>query len=78
MCTFLSALNGPDPIMAMLMRDPVVLPSGHTVDRTTIASHLLDNNTDPFSRQPMTIQDVRPDDALRDRIAAWLAEHAHT
>lgn len=35
-----------DPIMSTLMTDPVILPSSHvTVDRTTIARHLLSDQT---------------------------------
>ncbi len=38
----------------------MVLPSGNTVDRTTIASYLLGDACDPFTRQPMTLADVVP------------------
>jgi ubiquitin conjugation factor E4 B len=40
--------------MGILMEDPVILPSGHKVDRSVITRHLLNSNTDPFSRQKMT------------------------
>lgn len=40
--------------MGTLMKDPVRLPSGHVVDRGTIMRHLLNTQTDPFTRQPMT------------------------
>lgn len=41
-----------DPIMSTLMIDPVILPSSHViVDRTTIARHLLSDQTDPFNRE---------------------------
>lgn len=43
-----------DELMGTLMVDPIVLPSGHKVDRSTIVRHLLNSNTDPFSRQPLT------------------------
>jgi len=43
-----------DALMGTLMEDPVILPSGHHVDRSIITRHLLNSNTDPFSRQPMT------------------------
>ncbi|XP_017855343.2 ubiquitin conjugation factor E4 A [Drosophila busckii] len=37
-----------DPIISTLMTDPVVLPSSNvTVDRSTIARHLLSDQTDP-------------------------------
>ena len=63
-----------DPIMGILMADPVVLPSKHVVDRSTIMQHLLSDPKDPYTRQPMTIEDVVPDEELRGRIEAWKEE----
>lgn len=37
------------------MRDPVKLPkSDMIIDRVTIVKHLLNNKTDPFTRDPLT------------------------
>ncbi|KAI0136961.1 ubiquitin elongating factor core-domain-containing protein [Xylariales sp. AK1849] len=63
-----------DPLMGMLMTDPVVLPSKNIVDRSTIVQQLLANPLDPFTRNPMTIDDVVPADDLRQQIDAWKAE----
>lgn len=63
-----------DPIMGILMTDPVILPSRHTVDRSTITQHLLSDPKDPYTRQPMTIDDVVPDVELRERIERWKEE----
>ncbi|XP_066565198.1 ubiquitin conjugation factor E4 A isoform X1 [Amia ocellicauda] len=64
-----------DPIMSTLMVDPVLLPSSHvTVDRSTIARHLLSDQTDPFNRSPLTMDQIRPNEELRERIRQWLAE----
>ena len=49
-----------DALMGSLMEDPVILLSGHIVDRSIISRHLLNSNTDPFSRQPMTEQQLLP------------------
>lgn len=50
-----------DPLMYDLMKDPVILPGSKTrIDRSTIRSHLLSDPTDPFSRQPLKIEDVKP------------------
>lgn len=50
-----------DPLMFTLMEDPVILPSsGTTVDRSTIVAHLLNEATDPFNRQPLSIDQVKP------------------
>lgn len=63
-----------DPLMASLMEDPVILPiSKQIVDRSTIQSHLLSDPHDPFNRTPLKIEDVIPNDKLRDEIAAWKA-----
>ncbi|KAI1301826.1 Ubiquitin conjugation factor E4 B [Halotydeus destructor] len=63
-----------DALMDTLMEDPVVLPSGHVVDRPTIARHLLNSPTDPFSRLPLTEAQLVPDTELKTRIAAWKQE----
>jgi ubiquitin conjugation factor E4 B len=60
-----------DEIMGDLMKDPVILPSRHILDRSTIVQHLLSDPKDPYTRQPMTIEDVVPDVALKARIDAW-------
>jgi ubiquitin conjugation factor E4 B len=61
-----------DPILATLMEDPVTLPiSKQIVDRSTIQSHLLSDPHDPFNRTPLKIEDVIPNDALREEIQSW-------
>ncbi|KAJ2983669.1 hypothetical protein NUW58_g6211 [Xylaria curta] len=63
-----------DPIMGDLMTDPVILPSRHIMDRSTIVQQLLSTPKDPFSNVQMTIDDVVPADDLRKQIEAWKAE----
>lgn len=64
-----------DPIMSTLMSDPVILPSSKvTVDRSTIARHLLSDQTDPFNRAPLTMDKVIPNDDLKLEIQKWIAE----
>ncbi|KAK4061306.1 hypothetical protein Trihar35433_9633 [Trichoderma harzianum] len=63
-----------DPIMGDLMRDPVLLPSRHIVDRSTIVQHLLSDPKDPFTRQPMTIEDAVPQTELKEKIEKWRQE----
>lgn len=64
-----------DPIMSTLMTDPVILPSSkQTVDRTTIARHLLSDQTDPFNRSPLSMDQVIPNKELAEEIKQWLAE----
>lgn len=63
-----------DPIMGDLMTDPVLLPSRHIVDKSTIAQHLLSDPKDPFTRQAMTIDDAIPQVELKEKIQKWKAE----
>jgi ubiquitin conjugation factor E4 B len=63
-----------DEILSTFMKDPVVLPSGHIVDRSTITQHLLNDPMDPFSRQPLTADQVQPAVDLKRRMEAWLEE----
>ena len=37
------------------MVDPVKLPSGNVLDRSTIKRHLLNLRSDPFNRQPLSL-----------------------
>lgn len=63
-----------DPLSCRLMKDPVKLPSGQVLDRATILQHLLTDNRDPFSRAPMTEDDLEEMPELRQRIHAWMNE----
>jgi ubiquitin conjugation factor E4 B len=60
-----------DPLMATLMNDPVILPSGVVMDRPIIQRHLLNSQTDPFNRQPLTEAQLIPATQLRQRIHDW-------
>jgi hypothetical protein len=46
---------------------------GTVIDRVTIERSLLDNEINPFSREPMTTDDLVPDDELKARIQKWVA-----
>lgn len=64
-----------DPIMSTLMLDPVTLPSSNvTVDRTTIARHLLSDQSDPFNRSPLTMDQVITNLELKAKITEWIKE----
>ncbi|XP_066259795.1 ubiquitin conjugation factor E4 B [Euwallacea similis] len=63
-----------DPLMDTLMTDPVLLPSGQIMDRSVIMRHLLNSNTDPFNRQPLTEDMLLPVDDLKERIRIWKSE----
>ncbi|XJO72710.1 hypothetical protein BDV3_003791 [Batrachochytrium dendrobatidis] len=64
-----------DPLLYTLMEDPVILPSsGVTIDLSTIKSHLLSDAHDPFNRQPLSIDQVKPDVELKEQIQKWKQE----
>jgi ubiquitin conjugation factor E4 B len=63
-----------DPLLNTVMTDPVKLPSGVVVDRAVISRHLLNDQTDPFNRQPLTLDMLKPDADLKAKIDAWRAE----
>lgn len=62
-----------DPLMMTLMLEPVILPtSGKIMDRAVITRHLLNSDTDPFNRQPLTTDMLQPATELRIQIEEWL------
>jgi ubiquitin conjugation factor E4 B len=63
-----------DQIFFSLMKDPLKLPSGQTVDRSTIERHLLNDPTNPFNRMPLKIEDCVPDVELKNEIEQWKNE----
>ena len=61
------------PIMSVIMTDPVLLPSSkQTVDRSTIARHLLSDQSDPFNRSPLTMDMLDTDEELKEKVRLWM------
>ena len=42
------------------------------MERSTIARHLLSDQSDPFNRAPLTMDMVEPDLKLKDRVDNWI------
>lgn len=64
-----------DPLVFTLMKDPVILPtSGYTMDRSTITQHLLNDQSDPFTRAPLTADQLKPNVALKTQIEQWIQQ----
>ena len=42
------------------------------MDRQSITRHLLSDPQDPFSRKPLTVEMLEPNDALREEIEEWI------
>lgn len=54
-----------DDISFEIMHDPVVTKNGQSYERATIVEHLKRNPIDPLSRTPLSINDLRPNLALK-------------
>jgi ubiquitin conjugation factor E4 B len=44
------------------------------MDRTNITRHLLTDETNPFTRQPLTVADLVDNETLKLEIEKWIAE----
>ncbi|CAB4253983.1 similar to Saccharomyces cerevisiae YDL190C UFD2 Ubiquitin chain assembly factor (E4) that cooperates with a ubiquitin-activating enzyme (E1) [Maudiozyma barnettii] len=63
-----------DPLMYTIMKDPVTLPTSKVnIDRSTIKAHLLSDSTDPFNRSPLRLEQVIPNEELKQLITEWKA-----
>ncbi|GJD11072.1 Probable ubiquitin conjugation factor E4 [Galdieria sulphuraria] len=63
-----------DPIMATIMREPVLLPTSRTiVDLSTISRHLLSDPSDPFNREFLSMEMLQPQEELKRRIEDYIA-----
>ncbi|KAF3919411.1 hypothetical protein ABW21_db0207793 [Orbilia brochopaga] len=65
-----------DSISFSIMTDPVVTKSGQSYDRSTIMDHLRRSHTDPLTREPLRIEELRPNLALKQVCAEFLEENA--
>jgi len=63
-------------LMAELMEEPVILPSGNRCDRKNIERHILSTPNDPFNRQPLTEDMLKPDLELKKQIETWKTDQA--
>ena len=62
-----------DALTALLMTDPVKLPKSQViVDRKTIETHLLSDQTDPFNRSPLTKDMLIPCPELKAKIDEYI------
>ncbi|KAL6717273.1 hypothetical protein ACLMJK_005188 [Lecanora helva] len=54
-----------DAISFTVMHDPVITKTGNSYDRSTVIEHLKRSNTDPLTREPLRMDDLRPNIALK-------------
>ena len=63
-----------DPIMGSVIEDPVCLPNTDIImERDVILRHLLENQDNPFNREPLTKKEL-DDFNARDDIISKIAE----
>lgn len=59
------------PIGLEIMADPVILPDGHSYDRSALMKWMKVNNTSPATRQVVSLDDIRPNWMLRNLIRQY-------
>ena len=64
-----------DPLTYEIMQNPVVLPSGHVLDKSTVVRHLKYSSTNPYTGLPMSIEDVEPNSAMRNTINKFILDN---
>ncbi|PGH27035.1 hypothetical protein AJ80_01220 [Polytolypa hystricis UAMH7299] len=58
-----------------VMHDPVITISGHSFERAGVLKHLQTNPTDPITRAPMTVDDLRTNFTLREVCEEFLEKN---
>lgn len=64
-----------DDITFAVMLDPVVTKTGQSYDRSSIMEHLRRSQTDPLTREPLKVEDLRPNLALKAACEEFLQEN---
>ena len=64
-----------DNITFSVMYDPVMTRNGHSYERATLMEHLKHSPTDPLTREPLTIHDLRPNLALKQACEEFLEKN---
>ncbi|CAF3411838.1 unnamed protein product [Rotaria socialis] len=61
------------PLTCDIFRDPVIGQDGHTYEREDIIAWLQQHGTSPITREPMTIESLRPNHIVRKMIDEFVA-----
>lgn len=61
-----------DNISFAIMHDPVTTKHGQSYEKSTMLEHLRRSETDPLTREPLRIQDLRPNLALKQACEEFL------
>lgn len=65
-----------DNISFEIMHDPVITRNGHSYERATLIEHLKRSATDPLTREPLKIEDLRPNIALREACSEFFEKNS--
>ena len=57
-----------------IMKSPVIDPDGYSYEKEAIIKWLEDNDTSPITRNPLKVDDLRPNRALKDSIELYLRD----
>ena len=61
------------PITQQIMTNPVITRNGHTFDRAALQKSIDQNDPNcPMTREPLTMNEVAPNLALKSRIEKWI------
>ncbi|KAF2264071.1 U-box-domain-containing protein [Lojkania enalia] len=65
-----------DGITFEIMHDPVVTRNGRSYERATLIEHLKRSPTDPLTREPLMIDQLRPNIALKEACTEFMEQNS--
>lgn len=65
-----------DGITFEIMHDPVVTKNGRSYERATLIEHLKRSPTDPLTRETLTINELRPNIALKEACTEFMEQNS--
>jgi STIP1 family protein 1 len=65
-----------DGITFEIMHDPVVTRNGRSYERATLIEHLKRSPTDPLTREPLTIAELRPNISLKEACTEFMEQNS--
>ncbi|KAE8813802.1 U-box domain-containing protein 9 [Hordeum vulgare] len=66
-----------DPLLERVMKDPIILASGHTVDKSCQQWSVAHKNTCPVTGHSLPHSVTAPNHLLHDMIAEWCLDHSN-
>lgn len=63
------------PMSGQIFLDPVLLPCGASVEKEFIEKWIKDKGKSPFTRAPLTLANLTPNEVLKNEIEAFFEKH---